>query len=183
MKAAAQQGIPTAFIVGKDSRIEWIGHPMDIDDVLAQVVRDNWDRETYKVEFEEKVAPVRKAIKAMATVDYAVEQGDWDAAINAVDALVEDQPQQAGYKFRLFRKMLHKEPARAYGYGRDLMEANWDKAGLLNQLAWFTVDDEEVTTRDLKFANAHAVMIADAVATSLRGATPSITARPTGNRT
>ncbi len=152
MKAAAQQGIPTAFIVGKDSRIEWIGHPIDIDDVLAQVVRDNWDRDTFKVTFEEKIAPVRKAMKAMARVDNAVERGDWDGAIKAVNALVEDQPQQAGYKFKLFRKMLHKEPARAYGYGSDLMKANWDKAGLLNQLAWFTVDDKEVASRDLEFA-------------------------------
>ncbi len=152
MKPAAQQGIPTAFIIGKDSRIEWIGHPMDIDDVLAQVVRDNWDREPYKVKFEEKVAPVREALRAMASVDEAVEQGDWDAAIKAVHKLVEAQPQQAGYQVRLFRKMLHKEPARAYGYGHELMEANWDKAGPLNQLAWFTVDDEEVETRDLKFA-------------------------------
>ncbi len=152
LKAAAQQGIPTAFIVGKDSRIEWIGHPMDIDDVLAQVVRDNWDRDTFKVTFEEKIAPVRMAMKAMARVDDAVERGDWDGAITEVDALVEAQPKQAGNKFRLFRKMLHKEPARAYGYGRDLMKENWDNARLLNQLAWFTVDDEEVTTRDLEFA-------------------------------
>ena len=152
MKAAAQQGIPTAFIVGKDSRIEWIGHPMDIDDVLAQVVRDNWDRDTFKVTFEEEVAPVRKALKAQARVDAAVERGDWDGAIKAVNALVEAQPKQVRYKFRLFRKMLHKEPALAYGYGRDLMKENWDKADLLNQLAWFTVDDEDVTTRDLEFA-------------------------------
>jgi len=152
MTAAAQQGIPTAFIVGKDSRVEWIGHPMNIDDVLGQVVRDDWDRDTFKVTFEEKVAPVRKAMRARASVDEAVERGDWDAAITEVDALVEAQPQQAGYKFRLFRKMLPKEPARAYGYGRDLMTENWDKARLLNQLAWFTVDDEEVTNRDLEFA-------------------------------
>ena len=152
LKSAAQQTIPTAFIVGKDSRVEWIGHPMDIDDVLAEVVRDNWDRDTFKVTFEEEVAPIRKAVKAMAVVDKAVERGDWDGAIKAVGALVEAQPQQAGYQFRLFRKMLHKEPARAYDYGRDLMKDNWEKAGSLNQLAWFTVDDKEVTSRDLEFA-------------------------------
>jgi len=161
MTAAAQQTIPTAFIVGKDSRVEWIGHPMDIDEVLAQVVRDSWDRDTFKVTFEEEIAPVRKALKAMARVDDAIERGDWDGAIKAVNALVEAQPKQAGYKFQLFRKMLHKEPARAYGYGRDLMKDNWDTAGLLNQLAWFTVDDEEVTTRDLEFAMKAAVQASE----------------------
>ena len=31
MDAAKQGGIPTAFLVGKTSQIEWIGHPMDMD--------------------------------------------------------------------------------------------------------------------------------------------------------
>ena len=35
MQAAYQPGIPTAFIVGKDSKIEWIGHPMRMDEPLA----------------------------------------------------------------------------------------------------------------------------------------------------
>ena len=48
--------------------------------------------------------------------------------------------------------MLYKEPARAYGYGRELMEQNWDKAQVLNGLAWITVDDKEVKSRDLQFA-------------------------------
>ena len=56
MKAAKQNGIPTAFIVGKDSHIEWIGHPMQIDDPLQQVVADAWDRvaflETFKFKQE-----------------------------------------------------------------------------------------------------------------------------------
>ena len=36
MQAAGQQGIPCAFVV-KGGTVRWIGHPMDIDDVLAQV--------------------------------------------------------------------------------------------------------------------------------------------------
>ncbi len=51
MKPAAQEGIPTAFIIGKDTRIEWIGHPMGMDDILDQVVRDKWDRDTFKIKF------------------------------------------------------------------------------------------------------------------------------------
>ena len=42
MKPAAQRGIPTAFVIGKDTRIEWIGDPMnDLDEVLDKVVGDN----------------------------------------------------------------------------------------------------------------------------------------------
>ena len=46
MRAAGQNGIPTAFIVGKDGHIEWIGHPMAIDEPLVrQVVAGQWDRQ------------------------------------------------------------------------------------------------------------------------------------------
>ena len=31
MIAAGQNGIPTAFIVDRDSKIAWIGHPMEIE--------------------------------------------------------------------------------------------------------------------------------------------------------
>jgi thiol-disulfide isomerase/thioredoxin len=38
MKAAGQTGIPTAFIVGKEGNVDWIGHPMRMDDPLAGIV-------------------------------------------------------------------------------------------------------------------------------------------------
>jgi thiol-disulfide isomerase/thioredoxin len=50
MEASNQQGIPTAFIVGKDGKIEWIGHPAAMDPVLEKVVKDSWDREAFKEE-------------------------------------------------------------------------------------------------------------------------------------
>lgn len=56
MKAANRNGIPCAFIVGKDAHVEWIGHPMSMDEPLARVVADEWDREEAKTELvrEEK---------------------------------------------------------------------------------------------------------------------------------
>ncbi|MFO0915663.1 MAG: redoxin domain-containing protein [Pirellulales bacterium] len=51
MEAAGQNGIPTAFIVGKTGLVEWIGHPMSMDDALAQVVAGTWDREKFAAEF------------------------------------------------------------------------------------------------------------------------------------
>ena len=50
MDAAKQGGIPTAFLVGKTSQIEWIGHPMDMDAPLEAVVNDSWDRESFQKE-------------------------------------------------------------------------------------------------------------------------------------
>lgn len=46
MKAANQRGIPTAFIVDKDSKIAWIGHPMEMDKVVEHVVAGTWNDQT-----------------------------------------------------------------------------------------------------------------------------------------
>ncbi len=54
MEAAGQNGIPCAFIVGKDQKIEWIGHPMQMDAVLEQVVADSWDRDAFAEKFKEE---------------------------------------------------------------------------------------------------------------------------------
>lgn len=40
MEAAGQNAIPCAFIVGRDSKIRWIGHPAEIDRTLAAVVNE-----------------------------------------------------------------------------------------------------------------------------------------------
>jgi len=50
MLAAEQNGIPCAFIVGKDAKIEWIGHPMAMESILEEVLIDKWDREKYVAE-------------------------------------------------------------------------------------------------------------------------------------
>ena len=52
MLAAGQNGIPTAFIVGKSGHIEWIGHPVDMDAPLAMVVSEKWDRESFAIAYE-----------------------------------------------------------------------------------------------------------------------------------
>ncbi|WDQ19318.1 TlpA disulfide reductase family protein [Rhodopirellula sp. P2] len=70
MKAANQNGIPTAFIVGTDGHIEWIGHPMSMDEPLEAVIHNKWDREPAKEKFEreQKIAlAVREIIMAHRT--------------------------------------------------------------------------------------------------------------------
>jgi thiol-disulfide isomerase/thioredoxin len=57
MKASGQRGIPTAFIVDKESKLAWIGHPMEMDAVLGHVVAGTWtDEMRTKLETEKKNA-------------------------------------------------------------------------------------------------------------------------------
>ena len=44
MKAAGQNGIPTAFVVDKKGLVAWIGHPMaGLDKVLPKVINGEWN--------------------------------------------------------------------------------------------------------------------------------------------
>lgn len=43
MEASGQDGIPCSFVVGKDGKIAWIGHPMELDDVLPLVMAGKWE--------------------------------------------------------------------------------------------------------------------------------------------
>lgn len=44
MEAYGQGGIPTAFVVGKDGKVLWFGHPMDgLDKVIQEVVSGQYD--------------------------------------------------------------------------------------------------------------------------------------------
>lgn len=42
MEAAGQNGIPCSFVVGKDGKIAYIGHPNNLDDVLPKVLDGTW---------------------------------------------------------------------------------------------------------------------------------------------
>ncbi|TWU33789.1 TlpA disulfide reductase family protein [Novipirellula artificiosorum] len=81
MRAAGRNGIPCAFIVGKDSHIDWIGHPMSMEEVLEQVVNDSWDRDAFGKEFIEQ----QKADLVSRDVAMAMRAGDNDKALRIAD--------------------------------------------------------------------------------------------------
>ena len=85
MKAAGQGGIPTAFIVGKDGHVEWIGHPMTIDKPLAQIVSDKWDREKFGIKFRKSQKLEIARGKIMRSL-----RSDPEEAIEMIDDLAKD---------------------------------------------------------------------------------------------
>jgi thiol-disulfide isomerase/thioredoxin len=46
MKASGQNGIPCSFVVDKQGRIAYIGHPLFLDYVLPKVLDGSWDQKT-----------------------------------------------------------------------------------------------------------------------------------------
>ncbi len=51
MKASGSDGIPSAFIVNQDGKVAYIGHPMQMDEPLKQIVAGTYDLEKARAEY------------------------------------------------------------------------------------------------------------------------------------
>jgi thiol-disulfide isomerase/thioredoxin len=73
MQAAGADGIPTSFVVDKEGKIAFIGHPMELDDVLPMVLDGTWKGE--------------ESLKAIRALDEEMEAIQEKAKANPVEAL------------------------------------------------------------------------------------------------
>ncbi len=134
MSAAGQNGIPCAFIVGKSGLVEWIGHPMEMDGPLAQVVEGKWDREKFKVSFEEEQAMQAKFMQLSSLM----QRGKTDDAIQMIDAMIGDaKSDESKTQLKMARVQIlmstgsDKAPEAVEQFAKDS-----DNALALNQIAW-----------------------------------------------
>ncbi len=80
MKAAGQSGIPCSFVVGKDGKIAYIGHPLFLDEVLAKVLDGTWDPVKGKEELETADKAWEAAFTAMNKPRTPKELAEWKPA-------------------------------------------------------------------------------------------------------
>lgn len=100
MRAAKQNGIPTAFIVDKDGTIAWIGHPMSMDQPLAEIKSGKFDKAGFQKEFAAEMAAEEAAAAATASINAARKmyaEGKRTEALKALDDLAKGGP-NAGVK-------------------------------------------------------------------------------------
>lgn len=137
MLAAGQNGIPCAFIVGKDQHIEWIGHPMTIDDALQAVVTDSWDRAAEREKYEQAQQAERAMNAAQRKLQVAFQDEEWDSALEILDGLEErgfGSMQVGMLKARIFQQAGRSED-RINHLGA-LVETYWENASALNEVSW-----------------------------------------------
>lgn len=87
MRAAGRSGIPTAFIVGKTGEIEWIGHPMRIDEPVAQILAGTWDRAAYERQMEEE----REASEKLRVVYQHKQKKQFAEALAELDRMLDGE--------------------------------------------------------------------------------------------
>lgn len=154
MTAAGQNGIPCSFVVGPSGLIEWIGHPTQLDEPLAKIVAGTWDR-TVEVERSKAARALREKQAAFAkSLAQAQADKDWDAVTRLYRERMAEEPDNTMIPVMLYQVLAGRaeRPGEASKLGNELLERFKEDPELLNQIAWFTVDDRSVKTRDLDLA-------------------------------
>jgi thiol-disulfide isomerase/thioredoxin len=137
MKAAQARGIPTAFVVGRDGMIEWIGHPMELDPILPQIAAGDWDRDAARQKRAASLAKEAEEMEVMQIVMTARANKDYDEAITAIDTLLAKYPDDLNYQANRFRLLIESE---RFDEAIQMLQAvdasNPDNRDVLNFMAW-----------------------------------------------
>ncbi|MBA4293683.1 hypothetical protein C0431_12035 [bacterium] len=111
MAQSYSQGIPTAFIVNQEGQIAWIGHPMEIDAPLENVINKKHDLEATRKAQEAAVQDAMQQQKIMADIEEAQRlytSGKKDEAIAILDKIAKESESMGGEaksaKLKLFAK-------------------------------------------------------------------------------
>ncbi|MDF1799044.1 MAG: redoxin domain-containing protein [Planctomycetota bacterium] len=163
MTAAGQTGIPTSFLIDREGKVAYIGHPSRMDIPIAMVVAGTWDPVT---------GP--KEMQAMQTLSAEIRRGAGTATKAQAEDLLkklaefsERWPDQAGSLAEANYQLLvaAERPDEAAPLGRRIVAAAIaaKDSMALNSLAWGIVDPQaDPASRDLGLA-LHAATVASAL--------------------
>ena len=160
MEAAGEEGIPTAFVVGRDGRIAWVGNPWSgMDAALSNALAGTLDLKVTQAAAAERQkqrearAEERKLFTPINELQTA---GKHAEALAALDKLVVEHPELAGKVGGLRYKLLLAcdEPA-AYAQARKLLEGEFkNNASGLYMIARDLTDPPGRKTKDANLALA-----------------------------
>jgi thiol-disulfide isomerase/thioredoxin len=157
MRPAQQSGIPAAFVIDREGRVAWIGHPMSMDEPLAAVMAGTWDVAAARAEILRQRELEAKMEEANARIGALLAEGDYKGAVAVLDQLCALDPafgvRTAATRFDWLLRS--KDLDAAYAWARKAVAAELkDEAMVLNSIAWMIVDPAraDLERRDLEVA-------------------------------
>ncbi|MFM8216661.1 MAG: peroxiredoxin family protein [Pirellula sp.] len=181
MQAAGQNGIPCAFIVGKDGKIEWIGHPMSMDDPLKAVVEGKWDRQAFADEFKEQQEMEALQMNVQRQVGGLLRDRDFKGAMAKFDELTgEIKNPQMKLQFAMMKLQLHRVANSAKTEVvktlKDALALASKDPAMSNQVAWtiWEMSEQGQIEKD-KELFAEAAKVAQAAAAKQEGSPKAAT--------
>lgn len=123
MEAYGQNGIPTAFVVDREGRVAWVGHPMaELDETLEKLVA--------------------------GTYDLAAAQAEYDGRAEREQRMME-----LNRLFGAYMELQESGKAEAAAEAsKKLLEAAGKESNVLNAIAWTILTSQRIQNRDLALA-------------------------------
>ena len=137
MKAAEENGIPTAFVV-RGGLIAWIGHPMDLDAPLAKIVEGTWDPGDLAAKRLAEKTRERKASTIREKVYPIYNAGEYKATVLAIDEMTAADPALASeFAWLKYASLCNgADVVAGLELGEKLFEIQKDNPFALNNSAW-----------------------------------------------
>ena len=155
MEAAGQNGIPTAFIVNKQGKVAWIGHPMTMTEKLWEdILSDKYDIAKAAADYEKASANGQKMQELSAKLHMAVSGEKWDEANSLVDEMAALDPENSiSPQFTKMNILLaQKKYDEAYKVAGALSDAHPEEARLQLTMAWTITTQPGLEKRDTVLA-------------------------------
>jgi tetratricopeptide (TPR) repeat protein len=138
MSAAGERGIPSAFIVGKDGRIAWIGHPMGkLEATLAKVIDGTFDVQAASEAREKERAAAEREQELFKPITALRREGKHQEALEVLDKVLADHPEfKSRFAYLRYTLLLDSDESEAYRFAKELSEGQYkDNANMLAALS------------------------------------------------
>lgn len=144
MEAAGQGGIPTAFVIGKNGRIAWIGHPMEMDKVLGPIVKGTFNARAAAAVREKADAERAAREKLLEPASKAVQANDFKGAVEELDKVIAAHPEmESDLGMAKYQFLLRFDAPSGFAYGKRLAEGVYKNDAMrLNGMAWMALDEQ-----------------------------------------
>jgi thiol-disulfide isomerase/thioredoxin len=175
MNAAGRVSIPTVFLIDKQGRIAWVGHPrMGLKQKLDELLAGTLDSATAQAESLAREDLRRRAFKLATPLQKAIESKDWDKAISMLDEIVGlDAEMFAPSSVAKLRLLMtgKQDKAAATAHAMAALERYNNNANVLADMAVVLLTQGDEAVRDAETAgklSARAMELAPERARSMR---------------
>jgi thiol-disulfide isomerase/thioredoxin len=140
MDAAGQNGIPAAFLVDKQGRIAWLGHPMALkESVIEEVLAGKYDVKKAAADYDQQQENQAELMKLSRQLGSNMRSTNWDKADATIAAMAkllpeDERPQLDGARLEVLLGRGNLEAAAALA--TKLSDTVKDNPMAQNQLAW-----------------------------------------------
>jgi thiol-disulfide isomerase/thioredoxin len=157
-------GIPNAFVINKQGRIAWIGHPSGLNEkLLKDILQDDYDlakaKAAYEKEQQEQVQwdeLNEKLIKSVDQKKWEVATSEFDELLKLAETLKMPKPEGGyadGFATTRLRILLgQKRYSDAYKFAESFSERHPKDAKRQNALAWSILTEQGIEQRDVSVA-------------------------------